>query len=92
MKIYLISFVILLICSCIAPFTPSQAESPLTVLPLVDGECDHWKQHYLNIPSVHITKQLVDDQLKCVVDFYIQVGEQTTPITPVTPVTPHSSY
>ena len=74
MKFYLIP-VLMVFLSCVA-HQPAQNN----VFPLMNGECDYLKKHYKDHSSVHITKQVVNNQLKCVVDFYIQVEDQIVPI------------
>ena len=50
------------------------------IFPLVDGECKYLKDAYFDNDLIHITKRLVGNELKCVVEFYVQVGEHGIPL------------
>ena len=53
------------------------------IFPLVNGECEYLKDHYLDNEIIHISKRLVGDELKCVMEFYLQVEDQAVPVNTV---------
>ncbi len=50
------------------------------IYPLLDGKCDWLKEHFPDDKIIHISKRLIGNQLKCVVESYLQVEDHAIPI------------